>query len=80
MIPQGACQSCPWAFLLGACCCPRPPRCVRTGAAYLLVDAAIILDCGFLTALFAPLLAGLNAILGAVDGDDERHFPTAAQG
>jgi hypothetical protein len=41
----------------------------RASAASLLVDATIIVGCGLLMALFVPLLDGLNALLGALDGD-----------
>jgi hypothetical protein len=49
----------------------------RAGAAYLLVDVVIIVGCGLLTALFAPLLAGLNVLLGALDGNVGQRFPAA---
>jgi hypothetical protein len=52
----------------------------RTGAAYLLIDATIIISCGLLVALFMPLLASLNALLGALDGDVGRHLLAAARG
>jgi hypothetical protein len=39
------------------------------GTACLLVDATVIVGCGLLTVLFAPLLAGLNTLLNALDGD-----------
>jgi hypothetical protein len=45
-----------------------------TSTACLLIDAAIVVGCGLLTALFAPLLAGLNTLLGALDGDTRRRF------
>jgi hypothetical protein len=35
----------------------------HAGAACLFIDAAVVVGCGLLTALFAPLLAGLNASL-----------------
>jgi hypothetical protein len=49
----------------------------HAGVACLLVDAVIIVGCGLLTALFAPLLAGLNVLLGALDGNVEQRFPAA---
>jgi hypothetical protein len=51
-----------------------------TGAACLLIDVAVVIGCGFLMGLFAPLLAGLNALLSALAGDDGWRFPTAARG
>jgi hypothetical protein len=52
----------------------------RAGTAYLLIDATVVVGCGLLTTLFAPLLAGLNALLGAVDGNVEQRFPATARG
>jgi hypothetical protein len=40
--------------MLGACYCPA--------SACLLIDTAVIVDCGLLMALFVPLLANLNAL------------------
>jgi hypothetical protein len=51
-----------------------------TGTAYLLIDATIIISCGLLMALFTPLLASLNALLGALDGDAGRHLLAVARG
>jgi hypothetical protein len=48
--------------------------------ACLLVDVDVVVGCGLLTLLFAPLLASLNALLGALDGDAGRRFPATAQG
>jgi hypothetical protein len=48
--------------------------------AYLLIDAAVVISCGLLRALFVPLLADLNALLGVLDGDAEQCFPAAAWG
>jgi hypothetical protein len=52
----------------------------HAGTACLLVDAAIVVGCGLLTALFAPLLSGLNALLDALDGDAVHRFLAVAQG
>jgi hypothetical protein len=52
----------------------------HTGAACLLVDVTVVVGCGVLTALFVPLLAGLNALLSALDSDAGRHFPATARG
>jgi hypothetical protein len=52
----------------------------HAGVACLLIDATIVIGCGLLMALFVPLLAGLNALLGALDGDARRCFPVAAPG
>jgi hypothetical protein len=48
--------------------------------AYLVVDAAVIVDRALLTMLFATLLAGLNTLLGALDCDARWHFSTADWG
>jgi hypothetical protein len=50
-----------------------------TGAACLLVDVIIVVGCGLLTVLFVPFLAGLNTLLGALDGDAGWRIPTAAR-
>jgi hypothetical protein len=52
----------------------------RAGAACLLVDVTIVIGCGLLMALLAPLLAGINTLLGALDGDAGRRFPAATRG
>jgi ABC-type uncharacterized transport system YnjBCD ATPase subunit len=52
----------------------------RTGAACLLVDVTIVIGCGLLMVLLAPLLAGLNTLLSALDGDAGRRFPAATRG
>jgi hypothetical protein len=52
----------------------------HVGAACLLIDAAIVVSCVLMIALFAPLLTGLNALLGAPDGDTGRRIPTATWG
>jgi hypothetical protein len=51
-----------------------------TGAACLLIDATVIIGCGLLMVLFVPLLAGLNALLNALDGDVGWRFPAVARG
>jgi hypothetical protein len=51
-----------------------------TGAACLLVDAAVVVSCGLLMVLFVPLLAGLNALLSALDGNARQRFPAATWG
>jgi hypothetical protein len=38
-----------------------------TRATCLLIDAAIVIDCGLLTTLFARFLAGLGILLGTLD-------------
>jgi hypothetical protein len=50
------------------------------GTACLVVDAAVIVDRALLTMLFAPLLAGLNTLLGALDCDARWRFSTADWG
>jgi hypothetical protein len=52
----------------------------RAGAACLLVDVTIVIGCCLLMALLAPLLAGINTLLGALDGDAGRRFPAATRG
>jgi hypothetical protein len=51
-----------------------------TGATRLLVDVTVVVGCGLLTALFLPLLAGLNALLDALDGDARRRFHATVGG
>jgi hypothetical protein len=46
----------------------------------LLIDATIVIGCHLLMVLFAPLLAGLNAFLGTLDGDIRWCFPATAWG
>jgi hypothetical protein len=53
---------------------------VFSAGAIRFIDAAIIIGCGLLAALFAPLLAGLGTLLGTVDSDDGRRFPAADRG
>jgi hypothetical protein len=50
---------------------------IGAGAARSLVDAAVAISCGLLVTLFAPLLAGLGALLSTLDGDARRCFPAA---
>jgi hypothetical protein len=38
-----------------------------TEATCLLIDAAAVVDCGLLAALFVPFLAGLGILLGTLD-------------
>jgi hypothetical protein len=52
----------------------------RAGAACLLIDATIVIGCHLLMVLFAPLLGGLNAFLGTLDGDIRWCFPATAWG
>jgi hypothetical protein len=52
----------------------------RADTTSLLVVATIIIGCGLLTALFVPLVAGLNALLGALDGDAGRCFAATTRG
>jgi hypothetical protein len=40
-----------------------------TTAANPLIDVAIDIGCGLLAVLLVPLLAGLGALLGTLDGD-----------
>jgi hypothetical protein len=48
---------------------------LHVGAAYLLVDAATIVNCGLLAVLFAPFLADI----GILDCGAGRHLPVAAR-
>jgi hypothetical protein len=50
------------------------------GTACLVIDNAVIVDRALLMMLFAPLLAGLNTLLGALDCDARWHFSTADWG
>jgi hypothetical protein len=52
----------------------------HTDAACLLVDATVVIGCGLLMALFAPLLDGLNAHLSILHGDVRWCFPAATWG
>jgi hypothetical protein len=49
-------------------------------AANPLIDVAVDIGCGLLAVLLVPLLAGLGALLGTLDGDTGLRFPIADRG
>jgi hypothetical protein len=66
-----------WSRLALAAAC-GPCGALHARATHSLVGASVVIGCGLLAVLLAPLLTGIGSLLGSLEGDIGHRRPVAS--